>query len=69
MESREKKDDRLARIEKLMEEYRIKHEDLEAFLRGVRQRAADMREETVRVRETAHDAPAPKPRVRTRPKR
>jgi hypothetical protein len=29
-------DERFARIEALMEEYRVKHEDLEAFLRAAR---------------------------------
>jgi hypothetical protein len=38
--------ERLARIDALMEEYRIKHEDLEAYVDSVRRRAKEGRMES-----------------------
>ena len=38
------RDERLARIEALMEEYRIKHEDLEAYVRDFEQRSRRARQ-------------------------
>jgi hypothetical protein len=50
--------ERFARIEALMEEYRVKHEDLEAYVASVRDRAsraldaAEQRTDTARVHHT-----------------
>jgi hypothetical protein len=39
--SEDNQEERLARIEALMEEYRLKHEDLEAYLRNYREESRE----------------------------
>ena len=43
---RDNEAERFARIDALMEEYRIKHEDLEAYIHSVRQSSNDSRRES-----------------------
>jgi hypothetical protein len=45
--------ERFARIDALMEEYRVKHEDLEAYVKSVRDRASRTRDMAQELVDTA----------------